>query len=296
MTAACPEARDAFDAFWIEADPAHVKAMRPPEKARGPSVQTEPALMARLVREEGLAAWRQIVDGIEADLAGGRLLPGQKLPAEAQLAQRFGVHRHTVRRALAVLASRGLVRATQGRGTFVEARPLAYPIGPRTRFSEIMARAGREAWGELLASADTLAGEDTAAALALKPGAPVLELTTLHRADGTPISLARTFLPLPRFKGLDKIYARSGSLTRAYAALGVTDYVRVSTRITGRTASVEEAACLDLVPGRVLLVAESVNADSQGQRIQATRSHFAADRVELVIAPSGSESQADETR
>ena len=106
----------------------------------------------RLSRGEGLAAWRQIADGLEADMAAGRLLPGDRLPAEAELARRFGVNRHTVRRALAVLASRGLVRATQGRGTFVEAKPLAYPIGPRTRFSEAVARTGREAWGDLIGS------------------------------------------------------------------------------------------------------------------------------------------------
>lgn len=236
-----------------------------------------------LLRGQGLAAWRQIADGLDADLAAGRLRPGQKLPTEAQLARRFGVNRHTVRRALAVLAARGLVRATQGRGTFVEARPLPYPIGPRTRFSEIVAQAGREAWGDLLAAAETVAGEETAAALGLRPGAPVIELTTLHTADGTPISLARTRLPLPRFAGLERIYAETGSLTRALAALGVADYVRLSTRITARTAGADEAARLDLAPGRALLVVDSVNVDAQGQRIQATRAHFAADRVELLV-------------
>lgn len=238
---------------------------------------------ALLRRGQGLAAWRQIADGIAAEVAAGRLRPGQQLPTEAQLAQRFGVNRHTVRRALAVLAERGLVRATQGRGTFVEARPLTYPIGPRTRFSEIVAGAGREAWGALLSAKEGPADDETARGLELKPGAAVLELTTLHTADGTPISLARTCLPLPRFAGLDRIYANGGSLTRAYAEIGVADYVRFSTRITARTSSADEAALLDLTPGRVLLIVESVNVDAQGRRIQATRSHFAADRVELVV-------------
>ena len=236
-----------------------------------------------LLRGQGLAAWRQIADGIGAELAAGRLRAGQKLPTEAQLARRFGVNRHTVRRALAVLAERGLVRTTQGRGTFVEARPLASPIGPRTRFSEIVAGAGREAWGALLSAAEIFADDETARALELQPGAAVLALTTLHTADGTPISLARTCLPLPRFAGLDRIYADAGSLTRAYAAIGVADYARLSTRITARPAGAEEAALLDLAPGRALLVVESVNVDAQGRRIQATRSSFAADRVELVV-------------
>lgn len=252
--------------------------MTPRSTAKAPRTAITP-----LLREDGLAAWRQIADGIEADLASGSLRPGEKLPTEAALAQRFGVNRHTVRRALAVLAARGLVRAAQGSGTFVEARPLAYPIGPRTRFSEIMARAGREAWGDLLSAAETIADAGVAEALAIDPGAAVLQLRTLHRADATPISLATTSLPLPRFAGLARAYAETGSLTRAYAAVGVADYVRLSTRITARAAGPQDAAILDLTPGRVLLVVDSVNVDADGRRIQATRAHFAADRVELVV-------------
>jgi GntR family phosphonate transport system transcriptional regulator len=236
-----------------------------------------------LRRGEGLAAWRQIADGLEAEIRTGDLAAGAQLPTEAALAARFGVNRHTVRRALAVLAERGLVRATQGRGTFVEAPRLAYPIGPRTRFSEIVSRAGREAWGDLIASAEVAAEAEIAADLGLPPGAPVLDLLTLHRADGTPISTARTCLPLPRFAGFDRAYAALGSITRAYAEFGVSDYTRLSTRIGARLAAAEEAARLDLAPGRVLISLASVNADAAGIRIQATRGLFVADRVELVV-------------
>lgn len=236
-----------------------------------------------LSRGEGLAAWRQIADGLEAEIRAGALAAGAQLPTEAALAARFGVNRHTVRRALAVLAERGLVRATQGRGTFVEAPRLAYPIGPRTRFSEIVSRAGREAWGDLIASAEVAAEAEIAADLGLPPGAPVLDLLTLHRADGTPISTARTCLPLPRFAGFDRAYAALGSITRAYAEFGVSDYTRLSTRIGARLAAAEEAARLDLAPGRVLISLASVNADAAGIRIQATRGLFVADRVELVV-------------
>ena len=232
---------------------------------------------------KGVAAWRLIVDDIEADIGNGRFPPAGQLPTEAALSERFGVNRHTVRRALGELAARGLVRTTQGRGTFVEARPLAYPIGTRTRFSEAAARAGREAWGELIATARIPADPQIAAALEIAEGAPVLEMLTLHKADQTPISMARTCVPLPRFAGLDDTYRRTGSLTRAYAAHGVPDFTRLSTRITARIAAAAETAWLDLVPGRVVLVIDSVNIDQHGQRIQAARAHFVADRVELSI-------------
>ncbi|WP_029031069.1 phosphonate metabolism transcriptional regulator PhnF [Salinarimonas rosea] len=238
---------------------------------------------ASLVRGEGVAAWRQIVDGLEADVAAGRLAPGDRLPAETQLAERFGVNRHTVRRALGVLSSRGLVRATQGRGTFVEARPLAYPIGPRTRFTEIVAGAGRQASGELISARERRADAWMAERLGVAEGAPVLELVTTRSADGSPIALATNVFPLPRFAGLDARFRETGSLTRAYALMGVGDYRRLASTVSARPAGGDDAAALDLVPGRILLVLENVNVDAHGARIQATRALFPADRVEMVM-------------
>lgn len=236
-----------------------------------------------LDRALGLAAWRQVADAIDADITSGRLKPGDKLAPESQLAERFGVNRHTVRRGLAMLAERGLVRATQGSGTFVEAAPVSYPIGPKTRFSEVMARVGREARGELLSAEHVPADESIAEALGIEEGSPILQMHTIYRADGVPLSFARTCFPLPRFLGLDQHFSAKGSLTKAYKKLGLEDYKRLSTRITARIADPDEASQLDIAPGRVVLVINSINVDPDGVRIQATQSRFVADRVELTI-------------
>ena len=236
-----------------------------------------------LVRGGGVSAWRQIADEIEGEIASGTFPAEAQLPTEAVLAGRFGVNRHTVRRALASLAGRGLVRATRGLGTFVEAKPLSYPIHERTRFSEIVSRAGRDAEGTLIGSREIRADADLPRSLCLAPGALVLELATVHRADLSPISTARIWLPLPRFAGFAAAYEQTGSITRAFAAFGVSDYLRLSTRIGARTATADEAAILELAPGRVVLVADSVNVDPDEIPIQATRAVFAADRVELVV-------------
>lgn len=236
-----------------------------------------------IARGGGIAAWRQIADGIEADIGSGALAPGMQLPTESQLANRFAVNRHTVRRGLAELASRGLVRATQGRGTFVEARPIPYPIGPRTRFSEIVSRAGREAGGRLIDTAVTTADARTAAALGIAPGAPVIRLDTLRLADGTPLSLGSGYFPLPRFERLNDAYLAYGTITHALASRGVVDYRRLETRISARPASADEAAKLEVATGRLLLTVDSVNVDPDGVRIQYTRALFSADRTEIVV-------------
>ena len=64
----------------------------------------------------GVALWRQVADGIERGIADGRFAAGEKLPGEMEIAETYRVNRHTVRRALATLAERGLVRAERGSG------------------------------------------------------------------------------------------------------------------------------------------------------------------------------------
>ena len=67
-------------------------------------------------RQDGVTLWRQIAGQIQNDIASGACKPGMRLPTEAELSARFGVNRHTVRRALEELSRDGLVRVEQGRG------------------------------------------------------------------------------------------------------------------------------------------------------------------------------------
>ena len=63
--------------------------------------------------------YEQIVQQIERSILKGALKPGDQLPAERELAQRFGVSRTAVREAVKALSEKGLVEAYTGRGTFV---------------------------------------------------------------------------------------------------------------------------------------------------------------------------------
>ncbi len=234
-------------------------------------------------RGDGIAAWRKIADLLEAEIAGGLLTPGSQLPTEAVLAARFTVNRHTVRRALAELAGKGLVRTAQGRGTFIEATRLAYPVGARTRFSQNMAQEGREAGGVILDAAHVEADARLSGLLSVPSGSPVLRLHTARLADGVPIVTGRSYFPLPRFDGFEAAYRRLGAVTPSLAACGLHDYRRLETRVSARFASPEEAASLDIAPGRPVLVVDSVNVDADGVPIQATSALFAADRTEIVL-------------
>ncbi len=76
-----------------------------------------PKPMYRAVKTSRL--YEQSVQQVEDSILKGQLKPGDQLPAERDLAQRFGVSRTAVREAVKTLREKGLVEAYSGRGTFV---------------------------------------------------------------------------------------------------------------------------------------------------------------------------------
>jgi GntR family phosphonate transport system transcriptional regulator len=231
----------------------------------------------------GIALWRQVADQIEREIIAGGHAAGARLPGEKQMAELFGVNRHTVRRALAELGARGLVRAARGSGTYVEAQRIPYRIGTRTRFSEIIGASGRQPGGRLIASASEPASPELARRLAVKPGAALVRLDLLRQADRVPICVGTSWLSAARFPDAARIYAAKRSMTRTLAHFGVTDYRRASTRLTAVLADIADGARLALTPGSPILVVESVDVDRHGDPLLTTRARFAAERVEIVV-------------
>ena len=231
----------------------------------------------------GVALWRQVADGIERGIANGTFAPGEKLPGETEIADTYRVNRHTVRRALATLAERGLVRAERGSGTYVEAQRLAYPLRSRTRFSEIVGAGGQEPRGQLIEASDDIATRELARELGLKTGAPLIRIEALRSADRTPISVSTAWLCAARFAGAGDVIANVRSMTKLLAHYGIRDYRRASTRITAAIADATDAARLDLALGRPVLVVDATDVDIQGKPIVTKRARFAAERVEFLV-------------
>jgi GntR family transcriptional regulator, phosphonate transport system regulatory protein len=231
----------------------------------------------------GVALWRQVADGIERGIADGRFAAGERLPGETEIAETYRVNRHTVRRALAALAERGLVRAERGSGTYVEAQRLAYPLRSRTRFSEIVGESGHEPRGQLIEASEEAATRELARTLGLKTGAALIRIESLRSADRTPICVSTTWLSAERFPGAGGVFAGVRSMTKLLAHYGIRDYRRASTKITAAIADATDAARLDLALGRPVLVVDSTDVDANGKSLVTKRSRFAAERVEFLV-------------
>ncbi|KFL31348.1 transcriptional regulator [Devosia riboflavina] len=232
----------------------------------------------------GVALWRQIADAIRLDIVGGKLANGDRLPTEALLAERFSANRHTVRRALAVLAEEGVVAAEQGRGTFVKSiRRLSYPIGKRTRFREGLRGQAGSLTSVSISDKIENATARVAEALGLKPGTKVVRTESMSVADGVPISRSTTWLPYRRFPDFAARIKEMQSTTMVFQSYEIADYSRASTRISARHADFEETRSLNLAPGAIVLVSEAVDIDLEGEPLSYALTRFPAERMELVV-------------
>lgn len=239
--------------------------------------------------------WTAIATALREEIAQGHYLPGDKLPTEAALSARFGVNRHTVRRALADLEAAGLTHARRGAGVFVAARPMDYPLSRRVRFHQNLAALGLPATREVLRLETRRGDAGECAELGLAAGAAVHVFEGISLADGVPVALARSVFPADRLPGLLDRLGETPTITAALAAEGVADFTRARTRITAKQASATQAAALRLPEGAPILRTEAVNVDAAGRPVEYGRTWFAGDRVALTVTPEEIGGKSDGT-
>ncbi|MBY8974820.1 phosphonate metabolism transcriptional regulator PhnF [Rhodobacteraceae bacterium NNCM2] len=232
------------------------------------------------------AIWLEIEASLREEITSGHYRPGDKLPTEAEQATRFGVNRHTVRRALSALQDQGLVHARRGAGVFVTAEPTTYHLSRRTRFRTNLEARGHVARHRFLRLETRLCDANEAEVLGLKPGDLVHVREGIGMADDLPITLNSSLFPgtlLPDF--LDHL-RELGSVTMALNACGVSDYTRAWTRIAAERASATQAGHLQCAEGAALMRTHSLNIDAEGRPIEYGETYFVGERVELVVEPS----------
>lgn len=227
--------------------------------------------------------WQQVEEDLAEEIAAGRLSPGAQLPKEADLMKRFGVGRHTIRRAIARLENRGLLQVEQGRGTFVRDGRLQYRLSERTRFSQNILDQGREPLGQAVREEEIAASAGVAEALRLPRGEPVYHIVRVGFADEEPINLSNAYYPVRRFPGFDEARRGGRSVTAIFNDYGIPDYIRLRTDILVRMPTIEEARLLRQEMGQPFLVSRKVDVDLKGIPIVYSESLWPGERVQFSI-------------
>ncbi|MFF8960359.1 GntR family transcriptional regulator [Streptomyces sp. NPDC014894] len=244
-------------------------------------------LLGSLDPSSDRAVFRQIADHLREAIGKGRFAEGAKLPSESELVEHFGVSRMTVRNALSILQSEGLVSAEHGRGVFVRPRPPVRRLAS-DRFARHHREQGKSAF---LVEADAAGGRPEVDQLEIKEerpstdvssrlGAPrrVLARRRRYLLDGRPVEFATSYLPLDiaRDTPISEPNPGPGGIYARLEELGHT-LDRFEEEIRARMPSPPEARTLQLASGVPVIHLIRTAFDTKGRAVEVCDTVMAAD-------------------
>jgi len=240
-------------------------------------------MLRRSMNSEVLPLYIKIADDLRRNIEGCVYQVGDQLPTEQDLSTRFGVNRHTLRRAIDVLRQEGLIRVDRGRGMFVAAAPISLAISGRVRYNEMLKAQGLQPSKKILRIAELPADPTIAQALTIALGAAVVLFERLSLADGSAISIASSYFPGDRLPNIAKHCEHYQSISTMLREAYGFDHIRRNTRISARMVQARDARFLAVPLNTPILLTESVNVNQQGAVIEYGVTRFRGDRMELVF-------------
>ncbi len=232
-----------------------------------------------------LPLYEQLKTVLRQSIESGTWQPGEAIPPERELIERFGVSRITVRQALADLQADGLLYRRHGKGTYVASRgsgPIAESLSELTGHLEELQLQGLAPQVEVLTLDVRPLPPDVSDALKRPAGAEGWYLYRLVRVDGTPLMLSEVYVPADLHLNLDPGLLQQTGLNRLLQAEGLVP-LRGRQRIGAQVAGAAEGALLGVEPGEALLRAVRVIYGQGDRALVWFRTLYRADRYEYEV-------------
>jgi GntR family transcriptional regulator len=256
-------------------------------------------IMQTRVKRDRRPLAAQVRDGIALAIQRGDLRPGEQMPGEHELAERFAVGRSTLREALRLLERDGLVDVYHGRGRFVSALATLRADRPVTEFesvTEMLEGLGYAVTNRVLDVRDSGATTTQATGLALEPGDPVVVLERLRLAGDEPLIYSLNAIDRRLIPGEITDHDWSRSVISLLARLGA--------RVVSSTAAISAARLPSTAAGLVgadvadpwLCVTESCICDDGRVALYAVDYHRGRNFAFNVIRRRSGGARASEQR
>jgi DNA-binding GntR family transcriptional regulator len=227
-----------------------------------------------LDRSSPIPLYFQVARQIEAAIERGELRSGQRLDNEIVLADRCGVSRPTMRRAIEELVTTGLLVRKRGVGTQVVHGQVKRSVELTSLFDDLVKTTARPSTRVLTCTTGP-AAQDIATTLDIDPGTPVVALERLRLARGRPLALMRNWLPSELCE-LDADLLTEHGLYELVRSSGV--HLRLATqRIGAVAATARQARLLEVRRGAALLTLERTTYDDTGRPVELGRHVYRAD-------------------
>jgi GntR family transcriptional regulator len=228
------------------------------------------------------ALHHQIRTELRRQIAAGELAVGSPLPSEAQLCERFEVSRGTVRQALTALRAEGAIGGGRGKPPVVRPPVVSQDFSELVSFSAWALATGHQPGQQTLEVARRRASRDVADALALEPGAPIVEALRVRLLDGRPVMLEHS-----RFvEGVGRLLfdwdLDTGSIYGHLQAAGV-DLARATQVIDAVPAAGLDAEHLGVPPGAPLLRVRRRATAGDGEPLEWSEDRYRGDAMAFTL-------------
>ena len=245
--------------------------------------------MNSIDRNLPVAAYYQIAHDLQSRIASGEWNATRRLPAEAKLAQEYGVSRMTIRQALAELDKEGILSRRQGSGTFIEEAAPGNGQGTVTMSSTLSVSQALRDMGYdpevqlVTATAIPVPSEEIARALQLGDNDTVVFFQRNFVVEGQCMAVSRSFLPNRIVEGiLDRPLEDDSvqkTLTQRY---GIRDE-KCQRWIEAVRATDDDAELFDIEVGSPLILLTSLFFDYKSQPIDYVRTVWPGDTIRIYL-------------
>ncbi|MHB9144437.1 MAG: GntR family transcriptional regulator [Symbiobacteriia bacterium] len=229
--------------------------------------------------------YQQVGDALRLEVLEKRLLTGQQLPSEPELAQRYAVSRATIREGLRALEKEGVVHSRRGHGTFVTEpdRRLHVGVGSLYSVSDAIRRQGHTPSSRQVSIRSTVASRQQREQFGLAAGAKVVTLERTRLADGEPVVYSIDVVPQDYLRSYDwRQSLRNGSLFDVLGRAGVRlSHTRTVFHAMAVDATVADRLGLD-EGGPVLRLDETVY-DEADRPVVLSLDYYRTDRIEVQL-------------
>lgn len=235
-----------------------------------------------LDRQSVVPLYYQIQQFLLEQIHSGVFKPGEAISSEQEISAQMGVSRMTVRQALKSLCSEGVLYSQRGKGTFVSANKLEKSFRVVLSFTEEMRNGGSRPSSKLLSFDIAQVDVKTAEALRIRTNEKVIRLRRLRLADGIPMAIEWSHLPvevcpdlLETFNPRTSLYEK---LARHYGIhIAVTEEVAEAA-----VANAEESRLLKIGKGSPVFHLERTSYLHDGKPVEYVNSTYRGDRYRLV--------------
>jgi DNA-binding GntR family transcriptional regulator len=233
----------------------------------------------------GLPKYHRVANRLRQMIREGQFKPGEKIPSESQLVAQFQVSHLTIRHAIGVLRTEGLLVAEQGRGVFVKEQPRLRRIS-RNRYGR--ARSDKQLLTSSLTHKITFAGEITvpdeiADLMEVERGTTVfVRRRTLYDDAGRAAEMGASYLKTEVAQGeLREPETVSKALFLIVEDITGKRYTWAADLLIARMPTVEEAETLNIGPGTPVLHVRHTAHAEDGEVLEVSESVWPADRSML---------------